>query len=65
LISSPSFIMNGRSLAVLYTQASLSGAGININYTNANMTGNVMSCNLNSFSMKAPSQTYRGLIRMN
>ena len=64
-IFSPSTLMTGKSLNVLYTQAMLQGTGLNIYYTNTNMNGNVMNCNLNKFSMKSPSQTYKGIIRMN
>ena len=64
-VFSPSMLMNGRTLNVLYNNALLTGTGINIFYTNSNMNGNVMNCKLNKFSMKAPSQTYQGLIRMN
>jgi len=64
-VFSPTMVMKGTSLNVLYDQALISGTGINIYYTNSNMYGNVMNCNLNRYSMKAPSQTYQGLIRMN
>tara|TARA_Y100001938_G_scaffold19177_1_gene23886 strand:+ start:2027 stop:3643 length:1617 start_codon:yes stop_codon:yes gene_type:complete len=64
-IFSPSMLMNGNSLNVFYKSALLTGTGINIHYTNSKMFGNVMDCTLNKFSMKAPSQTYRGIIRMN
>tara|TARA_Y100000592_G_C5348444_1_gene257697 strand:+ start:107 stop:349 length:243 start_codon:yes stop_codon:yes gene_type:complete len=63
---SPSTLMRGEKLAVSYTNATLSGTGLNITYTDSIMQGGSMNCTLgSSFSMKAPNQEYRGMIKLN